>query len=167
MAYEYPVRWKITSAFEPVREHTDPKGLARTCLLHPCCESRVNLGTSRVLSSSSNVQCRACDHGILERDCLAVVVRIRAEADADIRACRPYFSALLVATYSKGGHIAKGIQALTEALGITHKTGECMHQAELYRLKGELVLQSQVRSPEEFKVQSPRSNSVQSPRSKV
>jgi hypothetical protein len=30
---------------------------------------------------------------------------------------------------------------LAEALAITHQTGECIHQAKLYRLKGLLTLQ--------------------------
>ena len=37
---------------------------------------------------------------------------------------------------------------LTEALEIAHRTGEPYHEAELYRLKGELSLQSAVRSPQ-------------------
>jgi predicted ATPase len=62
---------------------------------------------------------------------------------------RPYFSALLAEAYSKGGRVEEGMNVLTEALNITHKTGECMHQAELYRLKGELTLaQSSVQSLE-------------------
>jgi predicted ATPase len=39
------------------------------------------------------------------------------------------------------------LSALTEALGIVHKNGEREYEAELYRLKGELSLQSEVRSP--------------------
>ncbi len=35
---------------------------------------------------------------------------------------------------------------LTEALEIAHRTGERYHEAELYQLKGELSLQSAVRS---------------------
>jgi len=52
---------------------------------------------------------------------------------------RPYFSALLAEAYRQGGQVAEGLNVLTEALAITHKTGECMHQAELYRLQGELL----------------------------
>lgn len=55
---------------------------------------------------------------------------------------RPYFLALLAEAYGKGGQVEAGRNVLTEALDITHKSGECMHQAELYRLKGELSLQS-------------------------
>jgi len=53
---------------------------------------------------------------------------------------RPYFLSLLAEAYSKGGQIEEGLAVLTEALEITYNTGECMHQAELYRLYGELSL---------------------------
>jgi predicted ATPase len=36
---------------------------------------------------------------------------------------------------------------LAEALAVVNKTGECLYEAELYRLKGQLMLQSQVPSP--------------------
>jgi predicted ATPase len=38
------------------------------------------------------------------------------------------------------GQIDEGLTALTEALATAHKTGECWWEAELYRLKGELLL---------------------------
>jgi DNA-binding winged helix-turn-helix (wHTH) protein/tetratricopeptide (TPR) repeat protein len=53
---------------------------------------------------------------------------------------RPYFLALLAEAYGKRGQVEEEMQVLTEALEITDKTGECMHQAELWRLKGELTL---------------------------
>jgi predicted ATPase len=55
---------------------------------------------------------------------------------------RPYFLTLLAEACRQGEHVEEGMSVLTEALDITHKTGECMHQAELYRLKGMLTLQS-------------------------
>jgi hypothetical protein len=36
---------------------------------------------------------------------------------------------------------------LAEALAVVNKTGECLYEAEPYRLKGQLMLQSQVPSP--------------------
>jgi predicted ATPase len=35
------------------------------------------------------------------------------------------------------------MQALAEALAMVDHTGECVHEAELYRLQGQLTLQSQ------------------------
>jgi tetratricopeptide (TPR) repeat protein len=49
---------------------------------------------------------------------------------------RPYFLALLTEAYRKRGRVEEGIRMLAEALDLADKTGECMHQAELYRLKG-------------------------------
>jgi class 3 adenylate cyclase/predicted ATPase len=61
---------------------------------------------------------------------------------------RPHHLALLAEACGKVGQTEEGLSALTEALGIVHKNGERIHEAELYRLKGELVLQSGVRGPE-------------------
>jgi predicted ATPase len=49
--------------------------------------------------------------------------------------------AMLAEAYGRGGHIEEGLGILTEALARVHKTGECHYEAELYRLKGELLLQ--------------------------
>jgi len=69
---------------------------------------------------------------------------------------RPYFLALLAEAYSAGGQVEEGMSVLTEALEITHNTGECMHQAELYRLKGTLTLQKFQVSGSKFQVTSPQ-----------
>jgi predicted ATPase len=61
---------------------------------------------------------------------------------------RPHGLVLLAEAYGKTEQTEAGITALAEALAIVNKTGERMWEAELYRLKGELVLQSGVRGPE-------------------
>jgi predicted ATPase len=48
----------------------------------------------------------------------------------------------------KVGQAEEGLSALTEALTLVDKSGERFYEAELYRLKGELVLQSGVWSRE-------------------
>lgn len=58
------------------------------------------------------------------------------------------FRAFLSEAYGKVGQAEKGVAVLTEALGIAHNTGERYYEAELYRLKGELTLQSHVQSLE-------------------
>jgi predicted ATPase len=60
---------------------------------------------------------------------------------------RPYFLALLADAYGKGGRAEEGLAVLAEALAHVDKTGERFYEAELYRLKGMLTLQSQVSSP--------------------
>jgi predicted ATPase len=65
---------------------------------------------------------------------------------------RPYFLALLAEAYSEGGQVEEGMKVLGEALDIADKTGERMHQAELYRLYGELTLQKGAREQKRKKV---------------
>jgi len=52
---------------------------------------------------------------------------------------RPYFSALLADACRAAGRATDGLAVATEALALAERTGECMHQAELYRLRGELL----------------------------
>src|SRR5439155_4829773 len=59
-----------------------------------------------------------------------------------------YYLALLAEAYGKAGQAEEGLAALAEALTVVDKTGERFYEAELYRLKGELSLQSGVRRPE-------------------
>jgi predicted ATPase len=59
----------------------------------------------------------------------------------------PYFLALLAEAHGKAGHAEEGLSVLSEALAAMEKTGERYYEAELYRLKGELLLQSKVRGP--------------------
>jgi adenylate cyclase len=53
---------------------------------------------------------------------------------------RPHFLALLAEAHTKKGQIEEGRAALAEALALVDKTGERYYEAELYRLKGELLL---------------------------
>jgi predicted ATPase len=55
---------------------------------------------------------------------------------------RPYFLTLLAEAYGKVGQLEEGLTLLAEALAQVEKTGECYYEAELYRLKGTLTLQS-------------------------
>jgi predicted ATPase len=52
---------------------------------------------------------------------------------------RPYFLALLAEAYGRGGQAEETLRTLDEALVAVQKTGERWCEAELYRLKGELV----------------------------
>jgi predicted ATPase len=53
----------------------------------------------------------------------------------------PYFLALLAEAYGEAGQLEKGLNALTEALTLVDKNDERWWEAELYRLKGELIMQ--------------------------
>jgi class 3 adenylate cyclase/predicted ATPase len=54
---------------------------------------------------------------------------------------RPLFLALLAEAYGAIGQIDEGLHVLAEALAAVEHTGGRFHEAELYRLKGELLLQ--------------------------
>jgi predicted ATPase len=54
---------------------------------------------------------------------------------------RPYFLTLLAEAHQIQGEAAAGLTVLTEALTLVDITGERVWEPELYRLKGELLLQ--------------------------
>ncbi|MGH7962286.1 MAG: ATP-binding protein, partial [Candidatus Binatia bacterium] len=51
-----------------------------------------------------------------------------------------YFLALQAEVYGKVGQMEQALPLLTEALAVVHKTGELRWEAELWRIKGELML---------------------------
>ena len=53
---------------------------------------------------------------------------------------RPYFLALLAETSAKAGQHGAGLTLLAEALAVINDTGERRWEAELYRLKGAVLL---------------------------
>ena len=58
----------------------------------------------------------------------------------------PYYLALLAETYGRDGQATEGLAVVGEALAMSDKNEERFYEAELYRLKGELTLQSQTES---------------------
>jgi predicted ATPase len=71
---------------------------------------------------------------------------------------RTHFLALLAEVYGKVGQAEEGLTLLTEALALVDKTEERVSEAELYRIKGTLTLQSKVQGPK-FKVEEAYRNS--------
>jgi class 3 adenylate cyclase/predicted ATPase len=59
---------------------------------------------------------------------------------------RPSILVSLAEVYGQIGEVEEGLNALAEALTAVERTGERWYEAELYRLKGELTLQSKVQS---------------------
>ncbi len=53
---------------------------------------------------------------------------------------RTYFCSLLAEAHGAAGQVEEGLKVLDEALEAAHKTGERLHEAEIYRLRGELML---------------------------
>jgi predicted ATPase len=73
---------------------------------------------------------------------LAQIRRGLAALQATRAAVRlPYYMALLAEACGQTGHAVEGLTLLAEALAQVHNTGESWTEAELYRLKGELLLQ--------------------------
>jgi len=60
----------------------------------------------------------------------------------------PYFLALLADVYAQEGQVEAGLATLAEALAAAQATGERWGEAELYRLRGSLLLQ-QTGTPQE------------------
>jgi predicted ATPase len=63
---------------------------------------------------------------------------------------RPFYLTLLAQAYGRAGQPAEGLRVVAEALVAVQHTGVREHEAEIYRLRGELLLQSGVeesRSP--------------------
>ena len=54
---------------------------------------------------------------------------------------RPYYLAVLAEVYGRQQQAREGLTLLTAALEVVDKSAERIHEAELYRLKGELLLQ--------------------------
>ena len=53
---------------------------------------------------------------------------------------RPYFLALLLEAHRKAGQTEEGLKVVAQALSEGDETGQRYYEAELYRLKGELLL---------------------------
>jgi predicted ATPase len=61
----------------------------------------------------------------------------------------PYFLGLLADVYAQDGQVEAGLATLDEALGAAQGTGQRMVEAELYRLRGSLLLQQTGTPPTE------------------
>ena len=68
---------------------------------------------------------------------------------------RGWYMALLAEAYGKAGQPQEGLSLLAETLEMAHRTGERCHEAELYRLKGQLTLQQFHVSGSTFQVTTP------------
>lgn len=77
---------------------------------------------------------------------------------------RLYLPALLAEACGKAGQVEEGLSTLAEALAQVDKTDERFYEAELHRLKGELLL-VQKSKEQKSKVEDSPGSSVQSPES--
>jgi predicted ATPase len=75
------------------------------------------------------------EEGIAQlRQCVAVLT------ERKIRLLRPSLLGLLAEAYGKAAQVEDGLTILDEALGLVQQTGERHDEANLYRLKGDLLL---------------------------
>jgi predicted ATPase len=75
------------------------------------------------------------EEGIAQiRQCLAAFIQL------NVRVMRPTAYGLLAEAHGKAGQAKDGLTILDEGLGLVHQTGERHCEADLYRLKGELLL---------------------------
>jgi predicted ATPase len=59
------------------------------------------------------------------------------------RGAGPYYLAMLAEAYGQAGQAEEGLHVLAEALALANAGGERRHEAALYRLKGELLLNAE------------------------
>jgi predicted ATPase len=59
--------------------------------------------------------------------------------------CQSFEAFRATGAYATGGQVAEGLRTLTEALDAVHTTGERYYESELYRLRGELLLNDERR----------------------
>jgi len=84
--------------------------------------------------------CACADSGQIE----AGITEMRGALDA-LRAAgaeinRPYFTGILAAAYGKAGQPAQGLAVIEEAVECMNRTGQRLFEAELQRIKGDLLL---------------------------
>ena len=82
-----------------------------------------------------------------------------------VEAGRTYFLAVLAEAHRKGGQAEGGLSVLAEARAQVDRTGERFYEAELYRLKGELLLAQEIKS-QNSKVKAQKSR-VPNPQSQI
>jgi predicted ATPase len=83
----------------------------------------------------------ALAHDETTEDCIAQIHKGLADYQANgAELERPHWLALLADTHRRAGHAAAGLQAIEAALAVVDGRGVCFCEAELYRLRGELLL---------------------------
>jgi predicted ATPase len=87
-------------------------------------------------------------HGHGEEGITQIRQALAADRSTGATRDRPYNLALLAEASAQAGQTTEGLEALAEALTLLATSGVRWWEAELHRLRGELLLQSRVQSPE-------------------
>ncbi|MFN8454075.1 MAG: AAA family ATPase [Anaerolineae bacterium] len=85
------------------------------------------------------------EQGQVEEGIVVIRQGLAAWQVQGVEVCLPYMLALLAEVYGQAGRVEAGLNAVTEALAVVEKTAEHLSEPELYRLRGELLLNA---SPE-------------------
>ena len=80
------------------------------------------------------------EQGLQEEGIEKVREGLAAHQATGAKVARPHFLAVLVEALGKVRQAEEGLRVLEEALELTHPNGEACYLAELYRIKGELLL---------------------------
>src|SRR5262249_18287550 len=80
------------------------------------------------------------EHGRPEEAIEQIQQGLAALRATDTELVRQHFLPLLAEALDKARHTAEALRMLEEALALANRTGEGYYQAELYRLKGEMLL---------------------------
>jgi adenylate cyclase len=155
---------RIQEALSLARELAEPHGMAHAlffaAILH---QLRREAGTAQIYADATISV--ASEHGLVMYQALGTMTRGWAliEQGSEINAIesireglaavlatgaslmRPHFLALLAESLMRARKDGEALRALEEALETAHRSGEKSYQAELYRLKGELLLKQSAR----------------------
>jgi predicted ATPase len=77
-----------------------------------------------------------------EQGILEILKGIAASRATGSKASMPYALAILDDGYRRAGDVTAGLEAIAEGLAVSEASGERLFDAELYRLRGELLLHS-------------------------
>jgi predicted ATPase len=80
------------------------------------------------------------EHGVLEEGIAQIRQGVDIWRSMGGELSLPYYLARLAEAYGQGGQATDGLQVIAEALALVQKNAERYYEAELYRLRGELLL---------------------------
>jgi len=111
-----------------------------------CAEAAINLATEQGFPQWRAMGCivggwALAQQGQAQEGIEQINQGLRAFRATGAEIQRPHFLALLAEAYGTIGEPEAGLTALAEALTLVDKTGEGWYEPEVYRLKGELLLQ--------------------------
>jgi predicted ATPase len=76
-----------------------------------------------------------------EKECIAQMLQgLDAWGKTGAMLALPYYLVPLAEAYGMSGQNKEGLKVLEEALDLARKNGDCYYEAEIHRLRGELVL---------------------------